>query len=265
MPGRVLIGTSGWSYQHWRGIFYPPELEREEWLAFYARAFPTVEVNSCFYRLPFENMVLGWRHRTPESFVFAAKLSRQATHVQRLRDCQSIVQRWLERMRLLGEKLGVVLVQLPPSLHRDLSLLEAFLRLFPTDTRLAVEFRHPSWECEEVYDLLRSLGVAHCTISHPRYPLNWTVTAPFAYVRLHGATKAYDYCYCSEELRELAVRIRDLLQQAEQVFVYFNNDTSGYAPDNARQLQTILSLEESVAGTAREEENPLINTGQEEG
>lgn len=265
MPGRVLVGTSGWSYQHWQGIFYPPELEREEWLAFYARAFPTVEVNSTFYRLPFENMVLSWRHRTPEGFLFAAKFSRQATHVHRLRDCQSIVQRWLERMRLLEEKLGVVLVQLPPGLHKDLPLLEAFLRLFPEDTRVAVEFRHPSWECEEVYDLLRTLGVAHCTISYPRYPTNWTVTASFAYVRLHGVTRAYDYCYSGEELRELATHLHQLLQQVQQVFVYFNNDTSGYAPDNARQLQTLLSLQERVAGTAQLGENPHIKTGSEEG
>ncbi|GIV17227.1 MAG: hypothetical protein KatS3mg022_2662 [Armatimonadota bacterium] len=249
MTQRVLIGTSGWSYDHWQGIFYPPELEREGWLAFYARAFPTVEINSSFYRLPFENMVLGWHRRTPEDFVFAAKFSRQATHVQRLHDCHTIVQRWMERLRLLEEKLGVILVQLPPGLHRDVPLLEGFLRLFPEDVRLAVEFRHASWECDEVYDMLRALGVAHCTISYPRYPVNWTVTAPFAYVRLHGVTQAYDYCYSTEELHDLATHIRELLQKVQQVFVYFNNDTNGYAPDNARQLQTILALEQEVAGT----------------
>ncbi len=249
MAQRVLIGTSGWSYDHWRGIFYPPELAREGWLAFYARVFPTVEINSSFYRLPFENMVLSWYQRTPEGFVFAAKFSRLATHVQRLRDCQEIVQRWLERVRLLENKLGVVLVQLPPGLHKDVPLLEQFLRLFPEGTQVAVEFRHPSWECDEVYQMLRTLGVAHCTISYPRYPTNWTVTAPFAYVRLHGVTRAYDYCYSTEELRELARQIRHLLHEVERVFVYFNNDTSGYAPDNARQLQTILAMESEVAGT----------------
>lgn len=249
MAQRVLIGTSGWSYNHWQGIFYPPELEREEWLAFYARAFPTVEINSSFYRLPFENMVLGWHRRTPEHFVFAAKFSRQATHVQRLRDCQTIVQRWIERLRLLQKKLGVILVQLPPGLHRDVPLLEAFLRLFPEEMQVAVEFRHASWECDEVYNMLRTLGVAHCTISYPRYPVNWTVTAPFAYVRLHGVTQAYDYCYSTEELHALATHIRELLQEVRQVFVYFNNDTNGYAPDNARQLQTILALEQEIAGT----------------
>ncbi len=249
MAQRVLIGTSGWSYEHWRSIFYPPELEREGWLAFYARVFPTVEINSSFYRLPVENMVLSWHQRTPEGFVFAAKFSRQATHVQRLRDCQPIVQRWMERLKLLESKLGVVLVQLPPGLHKDVPLLEHFLRLFPGDTRVAVEFRHSSWECDEVYGMLRALGVAHCTISYPRYPMNWTVTAPFAYVRLHGVTQAYDYCYSSEELRELAAHIRQLLHEVQQVFVYFNNDTSGYAPDNARQLQTILALNEELAGT----------------
>jgi uncharacterized protein YecE (DUF72 family) len=249
MAQRVLIGTSGWSYDHWRSIFYPPELEREGWLAFYARVFPTVEINSSFYRLPFENVVLSWYQRTPESFVFAAKFSRLATHVQRLRDCQPIVQRWMERLSLLKDKLGVVLIQLPPGLHKDVPLLEAFLRLFPSGTHLAVEFRHPSWECDEVYDMLRALGVAHCTISYPRYPMNWTVTAPFAYVRMHGVTQAYDYCYSTEELRELARQIRNLPREVEQVFVYLNNDTNGYAPDNARQLQTIFALESEVAGT----------------
>lgn len=240
MAQRVLIGTSGWSYDHWRSVFYPSDLPREEWLAFYAQTFPTVEVNSSFYRLPFANMVLGWRRRTPEGFLFAAKFSRQATHVQRLRDCQQMTQRWLERMQLLETKLGVILVQLPPGLHKDVPLLEDFLRLFPREVRVAVEFRHPSWECGEVYDLLRTLGVAHCTISYPRYPEDWTVTAPFAYVRLHGVTQAYDYCYSRTELEQIASRIRDLPGEVQEVFVYFNNDTNAYAPNNARQLQTIL-------------------------
>ncbi len=240
--GNVLIGTSGWSYDHWRSRFYPPELPREEWLTFYAQAFPTVEINSSFYRLPFEGMVNGWYRRTPDGFVFAAKFSRQATHVQRLRDCEALVQRWMERLSLLEAKLGVVLVQLPPSLDKDLSLLEGFVRLFPEQTRLAVEFRHPSWECEEVYVTLRRLGVAHCTISYPNYPMDWTVTAPFAYVRLHGVTQAYDYCYSSHELRQLAEHIRSISAEVEQVYVYFNNDTNAYAPDNARHLQTLLLL-----------------------
>lgn len=243
MARRVYIGTSGWSYEHWRGIFYPPELPREEWLTFYAQVFPTVEVNSSFYHLPFTGMVLGWQRRTPEDFLLAAKFSRQATHVHRLRDCEQIVKQWLERMQLLGPKLGVVLVQLPPGLHKDVHLLEDFLRLFPHGVRLAVEFRHPSWECDEVYSLLRSLGVAHCTISYPHYPMDWTVTAPFAYVRLHGVTQAYDYCYSEAELQELSSRIHDLPSEVQEVFVYFNNDTNGYAPDNARHLQTILALE----------------------
>lgn len=243
MARRVLVGTSGWSYDHWRGRFYPSELPREEWLAFYAQTFPTVEVNSSFYRLPFANMVLGWHRRSPEGFLFAAKFARQATHVHRLHDCQQIVQRWLERMQLLGAKLGVILVQLPPGLHREVPLLEAFLRLFPPGTRVAVEFRHPSWECEQVYDLLRSLGVAHCTISYPRYPMDWTVTAPFAYVRLHGVTQAYDYCYNTAELEQIAARIRDLPAEVQEVFVYFNNDTNAYAPENARQLQAMLASE----------------------
>ncbi len=240
MAGSVLVGTSGWSYDHWCSRFYPPELQREEWLAFYARAFPTVEINSSFYRLPFENLVLGWHRRTPDEFVFAAKFSRQATHVQRLRDCQTLVQRWMERLSLLEAKLGVVLVQLPPNLPKDVPLLKDFLQLFPQGTRLAVEFRHPSWECDAVFAMLRSMGVAHCTISYPGYPMDWTLTAPFAYVRLHGVTKVYDYCYTSDDLRQLAGHIRSIASEVETVLVYFNNDTNAYAPDNARQLQTLL-------------------------
>lgn len=240
MGQRVLVGTSGWSYNHWGSVFYPPGLPRDEWLAFYARVFPTVEINSSFYRLPFENIVLRWQQRTPAEFLFSAKFARQATHVLRLRDCHEVVQRWLERMRQLGTKLGVVLVQLPPGLHRDVPLLQDFLRLFPENVRVAVEFRDSSWECDEVYEMLRTLGVAHCTISYPAYPMDWTVTAPFAYVRLHGVSQAYDYCYSRAELQELAVHIHELLSKVEQVFVYFNNDTNAYAPDNARQLRTLL-------------------------
>lgn len=242
MKQRVLVGTSGWSYEHWSGSFYPPELERREWLDFYARVFPTVEVNSCFYHLPFENMVRSWRLRTPNEFLFAAKFSRQATHVNRLRDCEPILQRWIARMQLLEGKLGVVLVQLPPGLHKDVPLLTDFLKLFPTGLRVAVEFRHTSWECAEVYDALAALGAAHCTISYPRYPVDWTTTAPFAYVRLHGVTRAYDYCYSSDELQALAENIHTLLDSVQQVFVYFNNDFNAYAPDNARQLQAFLNI-----------------------
>ncbi|MEN3002436.1 MAG: DUF72 domain-containing protein [Armatimonadota bacterium] len=237
---RYLIGTSGWSYKHWMGRFYPVDLPREKWLEFYCQHFPTVEINSTFYRLPQERMVKGWFQRTPDGFRFAVKMSRHVTHLLRLRDCSDAVSNWWARVQHLRHKLSVTLVQLPPSLHADPPLLRDFLALLPTNIRTAVEFRHESWHSETVYQLLQEAGAALCIISHPTLPPHWVVTAPFVYVRMHGSAKRADSCYTAEELAEWAEHLLRLDPAVREVFVYFNNDFNAYAVTNAKQLSAMV-------------------------
>ena len=143
--GQIAIGTSGWSYDHWADRFYPTALPRSRWFEYYSGVFPTVEVNYSFYRLPSTATIERWRSESPEGFRFAVKGSQLITHRLRLRDCESAVERFFDRVTGLGERLGVVLWQLPPDLHRDDGLIDDFLGMLPRQVPVAVEFRDPSW------------------------------------------------------------------------------------------------------------------------
>ena len=236
---RLRLGTSGWSYDHWWGALYPPELSPIDWLARYAEEFDTVELNSSFYRLPFVNMVKGWAKRSPEGFTFAAKAHRRITHLLRLRDCRDEFRRCLSRLQLLGGKLGPLLFQFPPNLGRDEELLEQFVAELPSGDH-AIEFRHASWETPDVFALLSHYGVAHCVVSMPNYPVDLTTTGRFAYVRLHGSEKLYASCYSDQELAEWAARLLALKQSGLSAYVYFNNDANGHAVRNARTLKALV-------------------------
>lgn len=141
----ILVGTSGWQYRDWRGRFYPQGLPQRLWLEHFAAGFATVEVNNAFYRLPERDTFAAWRARTPADFCVAVKMSRYLTHIKRLRDPEEPVARFLGRATALGDRLGPVLLQLPPNLRADVEALDATLRLFPEQVRVAVEPRHPSW------------------------------------------------------------------------------------------------------------------------
>jgi len=158
----VLIGTSGWQYRDWRGRFYPDRLPQRSWLEYYAGHFATVELNNAFYRLPERSTYEGWRARTPPGFVMAVKASRYLTHVKRLREPEEPVARLLERARGLGPRLGPVLLQLPPTMRCDAELLDRCLRCFPSDVRVAVEPRHPSWWSTDVETTLTRHRAALC-------------------------------------------------------------------------------------------------------
>ncbi len=234
---RVHIGTSGWSYEHWKGIFYPEDLDRSEWLSFYSSSFDTVEVNSTFYRLPFENVVKGWKRKTPEDFKFAVKGWRMITHSKRLKNVEEDLQRFMQRLSGLEGKLAVILWQFPPSLKKDLPLLRDFLGLLPKSVRHSVEFRHGSWLYSEVYQALSDFGIALCISHSKRFEVPWIKTAPFAYVRLHGPEKLYASRYSKNQLEVIARRIEEL---DVETFVYFNNDFEGYAVENAHELMKAL-------------------------
>ena len=238
----VRIGTSGWVYQHWRGLFYPHDLPQPEWFAHYAHQFDTVEVNNSFYRLPSEAAFDAWRKQAPPGFLYAVKASRYLTHMKKLKDPEEPLKLFFGRADRLGATLGPVLYQLPPRWRLDLPRFEHFLAALPPGHRHVVEFRETSWLTEPAFALLERHGVAHCL--HDMRPLQvpLRVTAPLVYVRFHGdpTHPAYLGNYDLPTLEDWAARIADWHGQGLDVYVYFNNDNRGYAIENARTLRGLL-------------------------
>ncbi len=234
----VRVGCSGWQYRHWRGAFYPADLPQAAWLARYTSVFDTVEVDASFYRLPTEKAVAGWRERVPARFLFAMKASRFLTHVKRLREPGPPLALFWSRARLLGEKLGPVLYQLPPNLRRDDDRLATFLAELPGE-RQAIEFRHPSWYAPETYRALERARVALCLHDMPGSEPPRERVGPFVYLRLHGAAEPYVGGYPHRVLAGWA-RWLGALPRAVPAFVYFNNDALGHAPRNAQTLRDLL-------------------------
>ncbi len=237
---KLWIGTSGWVYPHWRGVFYPQGLATTRWLAYYVEHFPTVELNNTFYRFPTEKALQGWRDNAPQGFCYAVKVNRYLTHLKKLQGIEKSLERFLDALRLLGDKLGPLLHQLPPYWGCNVSRLRAYLSLLPGDLRHVFEFREPSWLNDEVFDLLAAEGMAVCLVSMPQFPCPERLTAPFVYMRMHGSQAMYVSCYSEEELQGWAQRIRGFLESGRDVYIYFNNDAYGYAVQNARRLREIL-------------------------
>lgn len=242
-PGRVAVrvGTSGWQYRDWRGVLYPPGLGQRHWLSAYAGQFDTVEVNNAFYRLPERSVFERWRAATPDGFLVAVKASRYLTHVRRLRDPEEPVARLLDRAAGLGDRLGPVLVQLPPDLPAAPERLDATLAAFPVGVRVAVEPRHASWWTEEVAGLLARRGAALCWAdrgSRPVTPL-WR-TAGWGYLRLHAGAAAPWPRYGAAALRTWRRRLAEAWPGGE-VFVYFNNDPGGAAVYDARAFRRLVN------------------------
>ncbi|MDP2897566.1 MAG: DUF72 domain-containing protein [bacterium] len=235
-----FIGTSGWSYEHWRGIFYPDDLKSKDWLSFYTQHFSTVEVNSTFYHMPNPATLDNWRKNTPDNFVFTLKMNRWVTHRKKLEDVGYPLNQFCGTARRLEHKLGCILHQIPPSMTKDIPLLASYLTLLPKEVRHAIEFRHESWSDEETFDLLHSEGVAYCIISAPKLEAHIRATAPFAYIRMHGQGGWYASRYSDNDLKEWAGSIVKLARQGCYGYVYFNNDYGGYAVENALTLRKQL-------------------------
>jgi uncharacterized protein YecE (DUF72 family) len=240
----IRIGCSGWNYDHWRnGVFYPPRCPQREWLDYYARHFDTVEVNSTFYRLPRRDAVANWVGTSPVGFLFAVKMSRYITHIRRLRELGRGVHTFYERISpLVGSpKLGPVLWQLPGNFRRDDErLAEALERLPPG--RHCFEFRHESWFVPEVYELLRSAGVALVIGDDPRRPFQtYELTADWTYVRFHRGTRGRRGNYSEAELEGWARRIENWRSDLD-VYAYFNNDREGFAVRNGLWLKERLEV-----------------------
>jgi uncharacterized protein YecE (DUF72 family) len=255
MPARIRIGTQGWNYDAWSGVFYPPGTRAAEYLGIYARAFDTVEVDSTFYAIPSSKVIRGWASRVHDDFRFALKLPQEITHERRLRDSVALLDEFSDRARELGSRLGPILIQLGPDFGpAELPALAAFLPLLPLDIRFSVEFRHRGWIHEGLVALLAEHGVG-LTLTDGRWisrkqmqALAEQPTARFVYLRWMGPDRTIvDFSRIqvdrSRELESWSAVLLSLAERGFEVFGYVNNHFAGHSPSSARDLQRLVGHE----------------------
>ncbi|HEY0780048.1 MAG TPA: DUF72 domain-containing protein [Gemmatirosa sp.] len=238
----VHIGTSGWSYTHWTGVLYPEGILPRERLGYYVARFATTELNSSYYRWPRDAAFARWAKRLPPGFVMSVKAPGLLTHVRRLYAPERWTDRLARGLERLGERRGVLLVQLSPEFPVDEARLAYFLGRLPAGLPVAVEMRHPSWHCERVWALLREHGASYCVMSGAGLPCVLRATARVVYVRLHGPDPhdLYAGSYSEADLRWWAARLREWADKGHEVFAYFNNDGEGHAVRNAARLRALV-------------------------
>jgi len=238
----VRIGTSGWSYDHWADVLYPPGLPAGRRLARFVEVFDTVELNASFYRWPKDSTFAGWRAALPDGFMMSVKAYRGLTHFRRLSSPEPWIERFERCWHLLGDRHGVLLVQLHPEHQRDDARLDSFLRCVPASIRVAVELRHASWNDPAVFQLLERRRAAYVVMSGAGLACVARATTDLVYVRMHGPDQdaIYAGCYSNDELRRWADRITEWDGAGKDVWMYFNNDLGGHAVRNALLLRELL-------------------------
>ncbi|MGC2655614.1 MAG: DUF72 domain-containing protein [Mycobacterium sp.] len=238
----VRIGTSGWSYDHWANVLYRPGLPAARRLARYVEVFDTVELNASFYRWPKDSTFAGWRERVPDGFTVSVKAHRGLTHYRRLSSPEPWIERFERCWAALGDRHGVLLVQLHPEQRRDDARLDHFLSLVPDSIWVAVELRHPSWNDPAVYALLEARRAAYVVMSGAGLACIPRATADLVYVRMHGPDPdaMYTGSYSAEDLQAWADRIASWDREGRDVWVYFNNDPHGHAVRNALALRDLV-------------------------
>lgn len=241
VKGKIYIGTSGWSYPHWKGTFYPVHIKDSDELSFYAQKLLSVEINNSFYHLPSAKIFRDWRSSTSKNFIFAVKASRYITHLKKLKTDDDGLKLFLKHARYLKEKLGPILFQLPPGWKLNLERFEMFLKKLPKKHRYTFEFRNHSWFDERVYELLRQYNCAFCIYDLENFITPLIETADFVYVRLHGPTLRYGGSYNLRALVKWAKLIANWKAKGKDVYVYLNNDDRGYAALNALRLKELVT------------------------
>jgi uncharacterized protein YecE (DUF72 family) len=253
MRARISLGTQGWNYEGWIGSFYPRGSKTKDMLSLYSSIFDTVEIDSTFYAIPSENSVKGWMERTPASFSFSLKLPSEITHKNRLRDSQPILEQFIQRINLLGGKLGCVLIQLPPDFSpNEQAAFDRFIDLLPSHPRFAVEFRDANWLNEQTINTLARKNVAltltdsrwiHRTLS---FRLIDNYPADFAYVRWLGPRDLTDFSHVqidrSNELRQWGDAFAALQERVTQIYGYFNNHFQGHSPASCNIFKEMMGL-----------------------
>ena len=241
MNTQIFVGTSGWSYPHWFGRFYPEDWPKTRWFEFYTQKFSTVEVNATFYRTFKEQTYHNWRELAPAGFRYVLKAPRFITHRKYLSDVENECRTFWNSAVLLENRLGLILLQLAPNTPYEPERLRKALLAFDDPTKIAVEFRHSRWFTEETKSLLKEVGGVFCTADSPKTQLMDWLTSETAYIRLHGRTRWFAYDYSNDELREIAELARKMAASgAKLVFIFFNNDADGSAPRNALALMEML-------------------------
>ncbi|MFW5888092.1 MAG: DUF72 domain-containing protein [Patescibacteria group bacterium] len=232
---KYIIGTSGWNYPHWKGVFYPEDIPRKKWFAYFAERFNTVEVNYSFYSWPKAETLQRWRENSPSGFKFTMKAPRLITHLKKLKETEEYVKNFYELTSHLKEKCGAQLFQLPPSYtltENNWNKLEKFLQSLDGRKDNVVEFRSPAWWREDVYELLKENKVGFCIVNGLDMPQDTPITGKVAYFRFHGDN--YGGNYSSEKLKEYAEIMKKM--ECEKIYAYFNNDIGGHAVFNAQEL-----------------------------
>lgn len=238
---QYYIGTSGWLYNHWKGVFYPAEISKSNWFNHYIRYFSVVEINATFYRRFKDETFIRWKNSTPADFKFVLKTPRIITHIKKLVDVKKEITDFCRQAMLLEDKLGCLLLQLPPFISYQPGLLNEALELFEKKILVAVEFRNKSWWINESEELLRRHSAIFCNADSPSGQIKDVMTADIAYLRLHGKDNWYSYNYSYKELVDIAgLMKRFFMNGIKTIYVFFNNDYSGYAPQNANLLKDIL-------------------------
>lgn len=242
MPAKYYIGTSGYNYSDWKGRFYPRDWPKKRWFEYYSQCFDSLELNATFYRQFGESTYQKWRDQAPEGFHYVLKAPRVITHMKKLKDADESIERFWQSANLLEDKLGLVLLQLPPNLHCDPKRLDEALSAFDKPQQVAVEFRHDSWLVDETRAVLAKHGSAFVGVDdeHQR-PTLW-VTGSCGYIRLHGRAPKYHYDYSDSELKDIGDMAAEMTKQgAESVYIFFNNDVEAFGPKNAQTLQSLLT------------------------
>lgn len=239
--GEIYIGTSGWSYSHWKGVFYPANISAARMLEEYCNYFRTTEINSSFYRLPDRHTLERWLKSTPADFVFSVKASRYITHMKKLKEPEDNVSNLLGRIKMLGDRLGPILFQLPPRWHCNEERLTAFLESLPGGLHYAFEFRDQSWLNKRIYRLLADYNAALCIYELDGFLSPKEITTDFIYVRLHGPGGPYQGSYDTAVLTEWARIFVNWSTQGMSIYCYFDNDENSYAAVNARTLQNMVA------------------------
>ncbi len=235
----VYVGTCGFYYEDWKGVFYPKDLPKTKYLDFYIDKFSTVELNSTFYHLPKQKSVSHWREKAKEGFLYSLKAYRGITHYKKLKNVKDDLYLYLHLIKSLRPYLGVILFQLPPSLKMDIDLLANFLSLLPSGYDYAVEFRDESWYEKEVYDILTRYEVSFCIHDFGKKQTPVIETSKNIYIRFHGPNGHYRGSYSEDFLRKWADIIKNF-ENKRRVFCYFNNDYEGNAVKNAQTLLNFL-------------------------
>jgi len=246
------LGTMGFSYKDWKGVFYPPNVPAEDYLAYYSRFFNSVEMDTTFYAVPRKASVQGWAASVPDNFSFAVKTPQSITHQMGLANTQQFMDEFIGVMRLLGDKLGVILIQLPPSFSIDkLPTFTTFINQLPADVHFAVEFRHRSWYTGLIADLLSAHHICWAATEFGNLPHQITPTSEFLYIRWLGKRAAFRR-YNLEQIDQgprlswWREQITSNLQNARMVFGYINNDYSGFAPATCNRIKTMFDLPTST-------------------